>query len=140
MASLEDLKEDLKHESTGQPQPQAPPRFVRDENFVSSYANDVQFELGATDLTLTFGQTGFNKPTRQHTAMTMSWPEAKVMVYFLQANLLIYEAIEQRKITIPKGLIPPAPVMPEETEETATHMATAWEQIRKLHDELIASL
>ena len=80
------------------------------ENFRSDYANNVQFESASLDLTLVFGKTQPQGPVRQHTAITIAWPYAKLLLYYLQANIALWESING-KAEIPKVLLPKNPAI-----------------------------
>jgi hypothetical protein len=86
-----------------------PMEFKRSEDFLSRYANNVQFESSVWDLKLLFGQLqlppgepGF---VQHHTAMTLPWLQIKILSLYLQLNLLIHEALNG-KIVIPQSVMP----------------------------------
>jgi hypothetical protein len=89
--------------------------FHRDDDVFSvEYANNVQLESSAWDLKLTFGQLNQsegNVTVDQHTEITLPWPQAKVLSYFLRAHLLAYE-FENGEIVVPKSAIPIEPTPP----------------------------
>ena len=83
----------------------------REEEFESLYANNVQFEASVWDLKMIFGQldqsTG-STVVEQHTAVTMAWPEAKIMAYFLLVNMTGYQS-RNGPIQLPIAVIPTRP-------------------------------
>src|SRR2546428_96732 len=84
------------------------------DNFSWDYANNVRFESSSWDIKLIFGQLDQwrNQPEIDfHTAITIPWAMAKVLSYFLQINIALYEEVNGR-IQMPKGVIPPAPEPP----------------------------
>ncbi len=93
----------------------------RDEDFASLYANNVQMEVSAWDLKFTFGQLdqaqGFVK---QHTAITVSWQQAKIMAYFLVANVFVQQAAIP--IILRNDIVPPRP-NPNDAAWAGTNMA-----------------
>lgn len=92
--------------------------FTRIEDFVSLYANNVQFEQSEFDLKLIFGQLDqVEGKTRveQHGSVTISWLQAKIFLYFLQLNLAGYEHLHG-KIKVPDSLLPPPIELPTEQE------------------------
>jgi hypothetical protein len=103
-----------------QDSPQGAPQalqFKRDEDFESLYANNVRFESSVWDLKLIFGQ--LDQSTGQevielHTAMTIPWTTAKLMLYYLQLNIVVHE-LENGKIRINPRVYPmmPPPLTPE---------------------------
>ncbi|HEY4359990.1 MAG TPA: DUF3467 domain-containing protein [Bryobacteraceae bacterium] len=79
------------------------------EGIRSVYANLVNLEMNDLDLKLLFGQTSQlsgNRVPEWHTAVTMTWAEAKIFSFFLQINLAIYEQ-QNGPIKVPDSLIPP---------------------------------
>ncbi len=77
------------------------------------YANNTAFEASIWDLKLIFGEFSNRSGTGSidwHTSITMPWAQAKLLCYYLQANILVHE-IHNGKIRVPSAVIPPeAPV------------------------------
>ena len=114
--------------------------FIQSEDFRDKYSNNVQFEPSAWDLKLIFGQldqSGGAEATvvRQHTSMTITWVQAKILSYFLQVNLRAHE-IDNGKIVVPTRVLPPDPTaLPlDEAEENA---AAIREEMLRLRAELL---
>jgi len=107
--------------------PQSGLQFERDEDFASLYANHVWYEMSTWDLRLLFGQLDQGKGPNvvtQHTAITLSWQQVKIMSYFLQVNLAMYEA-QNGRIQIPASVLPPkfpseSPGLEDDTVTRAT--------------------
>ena len=81
------------------------------EEFARYYANNVYFESNAWDLTIKFGQSDPSQGPNvivQHAAVTLPWPQIKVMLYFLQLHFMAYEA-DHGRCKVPKGVIPAPP-------------------------------
>jgi hypothetical protein len=76
---------------------------------------------------------------RQHTAMTVSWVQAKLMIYFLSLHVYVHELTEG-KIAIPSGALPPAPTPPVGDLENDPIAIQVYEHIKKAHEEFVASL
>src|ERR1035437_6050805 len=95
-------------------EPQASPEltFTKVEDFVTAYANNVQFEQNAWDIKMIFGELdqtgGKTNVVEQHTSITLSWAEAKVLSFFLRVQIAAHE-IEDGKIQIPKRVLPQEP-------------------------------
>jgi hypothetical protein len=88
----------------------------RVEDFVSGYSNNVQFENSAWNLKILFGELDLSGPKpviEQHTAITVSWVEAKLLAYFLQIQIAAHE-LENGKVQIPTKLLPPDPTVSTE--------------------------
>jgi len=122
--------------------PTATESFVeRHEDFTSLYANNVQFEVSTWDLKMVFGELDQSDPPGkskviQHTAMTVTWLQAKIMAYYLNANILLHEA-DYGKIQIPANLHPvPLPALPDEIKANE-RARQARVQIEHLRQELI---
>ena len=115
-------------------------RIERDEEFASLYANNVLFETSVWDLKMIFGQLDLTRkpPTVEyHTAIAVPWLQAKIMSYYLQANLALYES-EHGRLMIPPGVHPPPlePMAEEHKSNPAALEARAF--IEKLRKELIS--
>ena len=117
-------------------------KFERTSDFRFVYANNVQFEISRLDLKIVLGITELEQSTKQHTAINITWPEAKLASYFLQVNVAIYEAaVLGGKIQIPKEMWPTPPVPPTPEQEVSNPFAReAFEKVEKLHAAFIASL
>ena len=116
-------------------------RFERDKDFVSSYANNVQFESTAFDLTLILGQIDQSVSpffVRQRNAVTLSWSEIKLVNHFLQVNLAIHEAANG-SVGVRKDLIPPPFNIPAGLENDPEAKIVE-ERVNKLREDFIASL
>ena len=114
-------------------------QFKRDEDFLSRYANNVHFEISSWDLKMIFGelwQEDGQAVIRQHTAITIPWIQAKVMSYFLQANIAIYEATNGR-IKVPDDVMPPHPPPPPPDNPLAKKVG---ETLKELHDAIDGKL
>lgn len=83
------------------------------EDFASLYANNTRFESSVWDLKILFGELnqseGADKPVIElHTAMTIAWPTAKIMAYFLVMNCVFQQA-NTGPIRIPPHALPARP-------------------------------
>jgi hypothetical protein len=108
-----------------QPTEAPQPEYIRqrNEDFTTLYANNVLFEPSVWDLKLIFGeldQSTVPNVIAQHTAVSISWLQAKLMSYFLQGQIAAYEA-DNGTIRVPPAVIPPRPnpEMPEVTGNEA---------------------
>jgi hypothetical protein len=122
--------------------PVAKPAFERDEDFASLYANHVWYEISAWDLNLIWGQLDQTKGpnvVKQHTAIAISWLQAKLLAYFVNVNIAIYES-RNGKIKIPPYLLPPQipPLSPEEESDPAKKQLN--ERLRALHESFLEGL
>lgn len=83
--------------------------LLRLPDLLERYANNVKFESSDWDLKLTFGlldQTTSPLTVRQHTTMNVPWTQAKIMAFYVAANVLIHEHTHGPiKLTTP--LLPP---------------------------------
>jgi len=122
--------------------------FRRNEDFVARYANNVQIENSAFDLKVVFGlldQSGAAKQpvgklaVDQHTSISLSWPEVKLLIFFMQLHLAGYEA-ENGKVKVPLDALPPEPpsVIPPQFDNEAGRKGM--ELIRKMRAEFLATL
>jgi len=88
--------------------------YSRTDDFQESYANNVFMESSVWDLKLIFGHTDQKVSPNaiiQNLAVTVPWPQVKVMMYFLQTHLLGQE-IQNGRIQIPSNIIAPVPNEP----------------------------
>lgn len=113
--------------------------FRRHQDYVTLYANNVQFQPWEWDLRITFGELDVHKNklvVEQHTAINVSWLQAKLMLYFLQLQVGIHE-MANGKIKIPYGVFPPEPTPP--TGDIANDPAAlrVYEYIRDRRAELV---
>jgi hypothetical protein len=102
------------------------------------YANYVNFEISDLDLKILFGQLnqlGAQANVNWHTAVTMAWPQAKIMSYFLRVNLAIYEATHEI-IKLPAAMLPATPTLPEDIE-TNPASKKVYEAVQTLRKELM---
>lgn len=113
------------------------PERERAANYIAEYANNVRFHLAPMDLTIAFGQNRPDAPPLDKARITVTWAEAKIMLYFLRANIMIYETIEGKPIAIPKDQIP-SPPKADESADPQTLAVNA--SLHKLYEEFLASL
>ena len=112
----------------------------RSEEFASLYANNVQIEISVWDLKMIFGQLDQSIPApgrvEQHTAMAIPWIQAKLLAYYLQANIILHES-DSGKISVPLNVQPPEllPLPDELKDNEAARAARA--QIEQLRLKLI---
>ena len=108
-----------------------------------AYANNVYYEGSAWDLKLIFGQldqTGGKVRILQHSAITVPWTMAKLMVYWLRGQIEAHE-LANGKIHMPPAIIPPAlPPVTEEQKKQDPNAETVYAIFNRLRDELVASL
>jgi hypothetical protein len=116
------------------------PNFRPTEDFAAVYANNVNFETTAFDLKILFGELNqsFEPLTvDQHTSVTMSWMEAKLLKHFLDIQLAVFE-MTSGKIAIPEAILPPEPPRPtEEDSKTEPKSQMIYDTIMKLRKDFI---
>ena len=120
--------------------------FRRDPDFVSRYANNVQIESSAFDAKMVFGildqssiAKGGSLAVDQHTAISLSWIEVKLLIFFLQLHVAGHEK-ENGKIKIPANAIPPEPPATPQPQFDNPKGREGLEFIRKMRADFIASL
>lgn len=90
--------------------PKSVTKFEQSEDFASGYANNVFFATSIFDLKMIFGdivQFPNAEPfVEQHTAITLSWREAKIAALFLTMNVAVHEN-QFGALDIPEGIMPP---------------------------------
>ena len=92
----------------------------RVEDFGSLYANNVRFEPSAWDLKIIFGELDQGAGTDQgasavelHTAITVPWPVAKLVAYYVTANCVVHQA-DAGQIVVRRNVVPPRPDVSDE--------------------------
>ena len=126
-------------------EPQASPEltFTKVEDFVTAYANNVQFEQNAWDIKMIFGELdqtgGKTNVVEQHTSITLSWAEAKVLSFFLRVQIAAHE-IEDGKIQIPKRVLPQEPGALAAEYKTNPGAIAVREAVIKLREQFLAEL
>ena len=116
------------------------PQVTRHENFESWYANNVQFDQTDFDLKMIFGEGDLSKMiVQKHTAMTVSWIQAKIMLYFLTLQFGIYE-MTHPKIQVPINVLPPESQPPTGEAANDPMAQLVHEYINKMRAQFIESL
>jgi hypothetical protein len=118
--------------------PSTPPQeFRRTADYSSKYTNNVQFEPSVWGLKTLFGELALldgKLIVEQHTAISMPWIQAKIMGYFLQFQIAVFEH-DHGKIAIPDGVIPgPLPPIPDEMKDDP-RMKAIWDTLEELRQE-----
>jgi hypothetical protein len=119
---------------------QVPGQFVRADDFQTLYANNIQFQPNELDLKLVFGEVDTSVlQVNQHTAIIMSWLQAKLMLHYLTINLTVHE-LANGKIHGSPAVFPMEPQPP--TGELATNPTALaiYEYMKKARTEFIESL
>jgi hypothetical protein len=108
-----------------------------------AYANNVYYESSSWDLKLIFGQldqTGGKVKVVQHSAITVPWAQAKLMVYWLKGQIEAHELVNG-KIHVPPPVIPPPlPPMTEEIKKSDPNAEAVYGIFDRLRTEFIANL
>jgi hypothetical protein len=127
-------------EQTLTPQPQV--TLTRHDNFESWYSNNIQFKPTEWDLKAIFGemepQTDGGVTVQQHTAIVLTWLQAKIMHYFLGVQLGIYE-LTHGKIPIPQSVMPTEVAPPSGNLDTPD-TRQLYEYMKKFREQFIESL
>ncbi|MGA3077550.1 MAG: DUF3467 domain-containing protein [Bryobacteraceae bacterium] len=108
--------------------PEQPLNFRRTSDFRRAYANNIQFESSIWDLVMVFGQVIQNPPDApgkmivdQHTAITISWPEVKLLKHYLEVAILGHEAEDGRIPLSPRALPEALPTDEQRPDMLAMH-------------------
>lgn len=113
--------------------------YHKTEDFSHSYANNVFMENSAWDLKMIFGELdqalGPNVIV-QHSAVSLSWPQVKVLHYFLGVHLAFREA-ELGRISIPANVINPPPPPDEATTKASPAAPKLYEILKRDYDKLM---
>ncbi len=113
------------------------------EEFYEAYANSIYYEASSWDLKLIFGQldqSGGRIRVVQHSAITVPWTQAKLMVYWLKGQIEAHE-LANGKIHMPPSIIPPPlPPFTEEMKKSDPNAEAVYNIFNRLRDEFISSL
>ena len=137
-------EEQLKGDSVGASVPAQQVAFKRDEaKFWSGYANNVIVESNAFDMKLIFGLWDHRNPLgpviEQFGSMSLSWPEAKLLIYWMQVHLSGYER-DNGKVKIPAAVLPPeVPALPPPPFDNVKGRE-GFELLRKMREDFLASI
>ena len=115
--------------------------YRRNEAYKNEYANNVFMESTAWDLKFTFGQVDQSAGPNvvvQHTGITLPWPQAKVLLYFLQANIAIQE-LNNGHIAVPQNVIPDIPLPDKEMTKQFPNSLDIHAALSRLRDDFIAA-
>jgi hypothetical protein len=120
-----------------------PIQFERTEQYIASYANSIIFESSAWDLKLIFGQLDQVSSTtlvKQHLAVTIPWPQAKLALFWLRLQIEVAEIQVRAKIPIRQEFLPPE--LPPLTSEQENDPGTKefYGLYHKIREEFLASL
>lgn len=111
--------------------------YQKVENFVHLYANNTQLLSSNWDLELTFGQLDQRQGPNsvvQSASVTLPWPAAKVLWYFLSQHLVGHES-DFGRVIIPSGIIPEFPAnKPKELDKVKDE---AFQAARKFYLDFI---
>lgn len=108
---------------------------TRTPDFVERYANNVTFDMQGTDITIEFGVVSRDGVTESHTAIRLSWAEAKIIHYLLGQNLTIYEGVNGEPIQVPRGLLPKPPTPPtEESKSSKPWSESVYDELKRRHE------
>lgn len=117
------------------------PPTVRRPDFASNYANNARFESTVYDLRVIFGQSDLSSGSEtidQHTAVTLPWPFVKVLLYYLQVQLIGQET-QNGPVVIPPSQIP-QPFEPPAEYASDPVVQRGREAINKFREQFIAAL
>lgn len=116
--------------------------FERAEDFISLYANNIQFEQSAFDLKLIFGELDQSQGkvrVEQHSSVTIPWAQAKLLMFYLQVNISLFE-LENGKIKIRNDLLPQPVRKLSEEEKKIPKAEELTELLEALRQQFISNL
>ena len=122
--------------------PAKTPKIERSKDFVSLYANHVQVEQNAFDLKLLLGELDQSQGTvrvEQHSSVTFSWMQAKLLAYYLQLNIATYE-FQNGKIQIRKDLMPVEIPQLLPRQQKDPKIRELWDLIKSLRNQFVSNI
>jgi hypothetical protein len=115
------------------------PHLQPTEDFASVYANNVIVLPTVFDIQMIFGEMDQQvEPlvVRQHTSVTMSWIEAKLLQYFLSLQIAAHETVNGT-IKIPAAIVPEPPTAPtQEVLKEEPQAAAIYSKFLEFHKQL----
>lgn len=121
--------------------PQASLEFA--DEMYEAYANNVLYESSTWDLKLIFGQLDQSEgkiKVVQHSAITIPWIQAKLMVFWLRGQIEAHER-KNGKIQVPSSVIPPPlPPLTEELKKSDPQAKAVYAIFSRLREEFVSSL
>jgi len=124
------------------PTPAQPPAQVRrcdERDFLTLYANNIFLESSVWDLKMVLGlldQRSGVATTEQYGSLTISWPQAKILSYFLRLHIIFHEA-ESGKISLAPGGLPPEPLPLSDEYKADPKFQEAYDSLKKMYQELV---
>ena len=119
------------------------------DDFSEAYANNVFFEASVWDLKLLFGQLDQSGQLTQtepkiktvvHSAITVPWTQAKLMLFWLKDNIEAHE-LAHGTIQLPAPILPiQLPPPSEDIKKQDKNAEAVFAIYNRLRDELLASL
>jgi hypothetical protein len=122
------------------PQEMPPLEILRHENYENWYSNNVQYYQSEWDLKMVFGQLDWRDDhfaVEQHTAITVAWLQAKLILYYLSIQVGVYE-MSHGKIPIPLGAMPSEPPPPVGEQVNDPVINQMYEYMKKMREEFLA--
>ena len=113
--------------------------FRKHDNYENWYSNNINFQQSEWDLKLIFGQLDWEEDhyvVEQHTAITVAWLQAKLMIYYLSVQMGVYEKFHG-KIPIPPAAMPPQPPPPTEEQAKDPAVAPMYDYMQKRWEEFM---
>jgi hypothetical protein len=122
--------------------PQTPSQLdvQRHENYENWYSNNVQYQQSEWDLKFIFGQLDWRDDrfvVEQHTAVTVAWIQAKLILYYLSIQVGVYE-LSHGKIPIPPGAMPPEPPPPTGEQANDPFVNQMHEYMKKMRAQFLS--
>lgn len=111
-----------------------------EEDFVVRYANHVAITPTGYDAKVTFGRidpTVGPNVVLQNTAIVLSWPSIKSLIYLLRLSLLGYEAVNGHVPYPQGGLNPPPQTLPKEVLAGIPNSKALQEKVMKLWNDFL---
>ena len=110
----------------------------RQDKFEEVYSNNFHFELSAWDLKILFGQLEQHAGQGEvdwRTAITLGWAQAKILEYYLRANIAYREKLDG-KIIVPRRVVPGLTEPTEEAKKSDPNAQALYEAYLKIHREV----
>lgn len=114
----------------------------RIDDFATKYANNINVDTSAWDVKLTFGevdQLSDGAVINEHTAITISWKQAKILAYLLQLQIIGHEGQQGHIHLYTEAVREIDRETPQFAKEIYSNPDEIWKKVRKHWEDFAAA-
>ncbi len=113
--------------------------FIRTADYRETYANSIILEQTAWDLKMTFGMLD-GAAVNQNLGISIPWPQAKLMLFWLRLQVESAEATVGVKIPLRSDILPPEPSVLTPEQEADPTIRRFQDLYVKLREEFLKTI